>query len=108
MKRYHSAIRTKALDSAPAALREQAYGSGGGKGCDMASLCSRAFVAALHKLGASGALFFWDLREAFHRIIRQLLWGRACTTDEEMAFLLNRLDLGPEIMNELRGFFARR
>ena len=99
-KRYHGAVRAKVIHRVAARARLAACGRAG-RGADMAALTARLFAASRRQCGRSGALFFWDLREAYHRVVRQLLFTRGGASDEEVARILQALGLPPDAMQEL-------
>ena len=85
--------------------RDQACAGRPGRGADFAALGGRCFLRLLQRRGLSGALLFWDLVAAYHKVIRQLVFGCSLySSDEEVAFLVKRLDLPPETMPQLAAF----
>ena len=64
---------------------------------------ARNFINLLHRKRWSGALVFWDLVAAYHKVIRSIVFGRhTWCTDEEIAHVLKSLDFPPDIMDDLR------
>jgi len=103
-KCYQGAIRAKIVSRLEGAggYRDQACSGRKGRGADLAALGARSFARLLKRKGWSGALFFWDLRAAYHKVVRQLVFGQSLyASDEEVAHLIRRLGLPPETMQEL-------
>jgi len=68
---------------------------------------ARAFLRRAKDCGLSAGLLFLDLTEAFYRILREISMGGK-PTDELLAFVLHRLNLPPDTMQDLHQLLDER
>jgi len=102
-KAYHSAVRQKIVGRLEEnGYRDQACSGRKGRGADFAALAARAFVRLLRRKKWSGCLFFWDLKAAYHRVVRAVIFGKPLyASDSEIAHLVQALGLPPGTMAAL-------
>ena len=60
----------------------------------------RHFISTHKNAGTCCAILFCDIASAFYRVLRQLATG-ASVSDEEIAIIVARLGLAPEVMHKL-------
>eukprot|EP00435_Cladocopium_sp_Y103_P063399 s121_g25.t1 len=104
-KIIHRSIRQKTADVYERYLQRQQLGGRRRIPVQLALHQARSFLRWTRSTSKSAGLLFLDLTEAFYRILRELSIG-GFPTDELLAFVLQRLQLPPDSLQQLHALLG--
>merc|ERR1712051_118118 len=103
-KCVHAAARRRLMKAGRARLRATQCGGIKGRGTDMPALLARQFFHVARRSGRSAAALFIDLRDAYYRVLREVVVGGKIDA-EVIAALALRLGLPREAAAQLEHAF---
>ena len=106
-KVFHGALRDKCAGLLDVVTTPLQVGGRQGQPVVLAAQAVRAFQALAHDSKKSSAILFLDLREAFHRVARPLLYGGELS-DTQVASVVRDLGLEPDTMGRLHTFVRQQ
>jgi len=99
-KHYHKWMRARAVTHAGAALHDDQCAVKRNRSCIFTNHVVKCAQAYAHTNNQSISVLFADIKSAFYKVVRQVVFQRN-TTDEDLAKLVARLQLPQDTMHAL-------
>ena len=104
-KKYHSWIRSRFTGMFEKVARQTQHGGVPNRGTDLCAHLTRSFYMYTKVAHLSAGCIYLDVVGAFDAMIRELLFGGEIT-DKVIIYLMQLLDLGPEVFRDLAHFLS--